>query len=363
MKKIAFLVAGVNAGGTENYLLRFLKYYKDEIAATVYCKSGQLGELENEFNGAGIKLKPFYLGYFSIRRYRALYKEFIEEKYDSVCDLTGSFGAFPLLMAKSASIPIRIAFFRNAGEKFKKSIAKTLYHSYIKILLPKVATKVLSNSKTALNYFYKGKEWWLDPKFEVIYNGVDSNDFIKGNSSLRKELGLNPSTFVVGHVGRYNEQKNHQTIIKVAIDLCKGDKDIVFILCGKNVQQAFQQEIEALGLSNQIFFLGVRRDVDAVLRTMDCFYFPSTIEGQPNALIEALFVGLPFVCSDIEPIKETIPSNFHNQLIAPFDSDAAKEKIMEIKECKELSESLNLSNWAKEYYNPRKWFQLFYDKL
>ena len=363
MKKIAFLVAGVNAGGTENYLLRVIKYYQKEIEATVYCKSGKLGEMENEFCEVGARLKPFYLGYFNYARYQALKNEFKQERYDAVCDLTGSFGAFPLLMAKKAGVKKRIAFFRNAGEKFQKTFLKTQYHQFIKKLLPKVSTSVLSNSKTAFNYFYKGVDWHTDSKFQVIYNGIEPGTFIKDDSNLRRELDLDADAFVVGHVGRYNEQKNHDTIIKVAIDLCKTYPDICFVLCGKNVAQAYAARIEKEGLSKQILFLGVRRDIDRVLRTMDCFYFPSTIEGQPNALIEALIVGLPFVCSDIDPIKETVPEAYHCQLIPAFDTEQAKEKILKIKDNQNIKTELNLSKWAKDYYNPEKWFQLFYNTL
>lgn len=363
MKKVAFIVAGINAGGTENYLLRFIRYYQEEIKATIYCKSGKLGELEDEFINAGAELRPFYLGYLSYSKYQELKRLFNREQYDTVCDLTGSFGAFPLLMAQQAGIKKRIAFFRNAGEKFSKSFLKMQYHRFIKTLLPKVATNVLSNSKTAFNHFYKGKDWQADPRFQVIYNGIEAAAFIKDNNNLREELNISVDSFVVGHVGRYNEQKNHDTILKVALDLCKLHKDVFFILCGKNVEQAYIQRVRESGLSKQILFLGVRRDIDRVLRTMNCFYFPSTVEGQPNALIEALMVGVPFVCSDIQPIKETVPIEFYDQLVPSHDSEKAKERIMEIKNDQNKRAELNLSKWAIDYYNPEKWFQLFYDKL
>lgn len=362
-KKVAFLIAGVNAGGTENYLLRFIKYYHNEIEATVYCKSGKLGDLEDEFLSAGAHLVPFYLGYFNYRRFASLRKEFENKKFDSVCDLTGSFGSFPLMVAKSAGIEKRISFFRNAEEKFQKTFLKSFYHYMITKLLPHVSTNVLSNSKTALNHFYRGEDWSSNNKFQVVYNGIEAKSFIESDLDLRDELGINKDSFVVGHVGRYNEQKNHETILKVAIDLCKENKDIYFVLCGKNVQEVYFQKIVELGLDQQILFLGVRRDIDKVLRTMNCFYFPSTIEGQPNALIEALMVGLPFVCSNIEPIKETIPRKFYDQLIPPFDYEQAKVKILDIKNNSKKRESLNLSNWAISYYDPDKWFQMVYDKL
>lgn len=359
-KKVAFLLSGLNAGGTENYLLRFLQFYSKDIEATVYCKSGKLGELESEFKKIGVKLIPFYVGYFNLKRFYLLKKEFEKNNFDTVCDLTGSFGALPLLMARWGKIHKRVAFYRNSSEKFSKTFFKIQYNKFITKLLPKVATKILSNSKTAFNYFYPNFNWQDDSKFEVIYNGIDAASFLKHNGDLRNELNIDNNAFVVGHVGRLNEQKNHDTMIKVAKELCKTNKDIVFIFCGKNVGEKYEDEIKKEGLQNQIRFLGMRRDIDKVLRTMNCFYFPSFVEGQPNALIEALMVGLPFVASNIEPIKETIPEEFYNQLILPKASEDAIIKILELKNNSQIRQELNLSQWAINYYKPEKWFSLFY---
>lgn len=361
-KKIAFIVAGVNAGGTENYLLRFLRYYRDQIEATVYCKSGKLGELEVEYRAIGVQLIPFQIGPLNILRLLRFKIKVGREKYDSICDLTGSFAALPLLMARIAGVPRRIGFFRNSAEKFQKTYLKLKYNHFITWLLPKVATRILSNSKTALNHFY-GDIWLNNPKFKIIYNGLDAQDFLGKGYSLRAELSIPSNAFVVGHVGRYNEQKNHETAMKVAVVLCKEHSDVYFIFCGKGVDVTYHNLIKENGLEAQIKLLGVRRDISSVLRTMDCFYFPSTIEGQPNALIEALMAGLPFVASNIDPIKETIPEDYYEQLVPPRDVRLAAKKILEIKQDKKKRSQLNLSRWAVNYYRPEKWFSLFYEEL
>lgn len=361
-KKVAFLVSGINAGGTENYLLRFIQYYKKHLNVTVYCKSGKLGELETEFRDAQAKLLPYKLGYFDVLKYLELKKEFKREKYEAICDLTGSFGALPLLMAKKAGISKRVGFFRNSKEKFKKSFLKTAYNDFLTNLLPKVSTKVLSNSKTALNYFYQNT-WQETNKFGVVYNGIDAKKFTDVTGNLFEELSIPTNAFVVGHVGRFNEQKNHKTIIEVALQLCKQNKDIYFVLCGKNVDVTYQDIINKNKLEDQIKLLGVRRDINKVLNTLSCFYFPSLIEGQPNALIEALVMKLPFVASNINPILETIPTEYHKQLIAPNDVVLAKEKILEIKNTPKLRAELDISTWAINYFDPKKWFELVYKEL
>lgn len=361
-KKVAFLVVGLGVGGIENYLLRFLTFYKNEIAGTVYCKSGVIGPLGNEYQKLGVRIIPFKIGYFNINDFLALKKELKKEQYVSICDFSGNFAAVPLFMAKLAGIHKRITFYRNSDEKFKKTKGRLLYNSLLNKLVKKTATKLLSNSKAAFDHFFGGK-WRNNEKYEVIYNGIDAALFLQNQEDLRLELRIPADAFVIGHVGRLNEQKNHDTAIKVAIDLCSNNLDIYFIFCGENVDVRYNSVIMEAGLSDKIKLIGVRRDINRVLKTMNCFYFPSVIEGQPNALIEAMISGLPFVSSTIAPIKETVAEEYHKYLIDPMDVEKAKKKLLEIKNGVDLLDTARCAEWAISYYKPDRLFAKFFDEL
>ena len=68
---------------------------------------------------------------------------------------------------------------------------------------------------------------------------------------------------------------------------------------GKGVREKYEMIVQQMGLDGQIHLLGYRSDVLRILPLFDLYYFPSLTEGQPNALIEAMATGLPFVASDI----------------------------------------------------------------
>lgn len=361
--KIAFIVVGLNAGGIENYLLRFLIFYKHKIDATVYCKSGTIGELEEEYLTEEIRLKKFPLGHFNPKHYLNLKKEFKKENYDAVVDFTGNFAGLTLWVSQKAGITTRIVWYRNADDKFKKTTFRLLYNKFVNHLTLKKATNILSNSEAALNHFYKDYEWKADRRFDVIYNGIDANKFLNSNENLREEYNIPKDAFVVGNIGRFNEQKNHVTAIEVAIFLCTAHYDIFFIFCGKGVDEAYTGRIKNLGLQNRIILTGVRRDIIKVLNTLDCFYFPSILEGQPNALIEAMLVGTPFVASDIEPVKETVPKNLHKYLVPPLDRAKAEKAILKIKNDADYSKLFKISEWAKKSFNSEIQFELFFDKI
>ena len=362
-KKVAFFVVGLNSGGIENYLLRFLKHYKNDIEPTVYCKSGNIGDLENEFSNEGIKVKKFKIGYFNPNDISKLKKELKKEKFDSVVDFTGNFSAFTMMTAKKVGVKKRLTWYRNADDKFKKDFLRMLYSKFINRLTLKNASSILSNSKAALDYFYKDYSWKKDQRFEVIYNGLDAKSFLSTKEDLRKEFNIPEAAFVVGNVGRYNEQKNHKTAIEVAISLCEKYDDIYFIFCGKGVDQAYMEYIKNKGLSDRIILSGMRRDIIKVLNTLDCFYFPSIIEGQPNALIEAMIANVPFVASNIEPVKETTPEDLHTYLLPPLDINKAKSTILNIKMNNDFRSKFLIKDWAIHNFNSDVQFKKFFDKI
>jgi glycosyltransferase involved in cell wall biosynthesis len=361
--KNLFLIVSLNSGGLENYLLRFVSHYQNDFEAYVICKSGKSGsDLVNDFEQLGVTIIPLKLSYFNFLAYIKFFKLLKTEKYDCICDFTGNFAALPLLTAKLAGIKKRVAFYRGSSNHFKEDGFRLLYNKLMNYIIPYVSTSILANSREALNFFFKNK-WKDNPNYEVIYNGINASPFFYEKENLRNELNIPSNAFVTGHVGRYNQAKNHKTIIEVAVQLCKLDSNIYFIFCGKDTEIYLKDRVLQEGLENQIKLLGMRKDVIKVLNTLDCFYFPSLTEGQPNALIEALVAGLPFVASNIEPHKETIPDSHYEQLINPLDVESAIKKIVKIKESESYAKSLILKEWAIEKFNAKTQFGCFFEKL
>ena len=361
MKNVVFFVNDLNAGGIENYLLRFLHHYDGKIVPTVVCKSAVFGDLEEKYRKIKhITLVPLKMGYFDVLGCRNTYLFLKNGNFDTAVDFTGNFAAFPLLMAKLAKIKTRIVFYRGATNHFEETFFKKKYNSFLNFVVLNAATSILSNSKAALRFFFKKQN---DKRFEVIYNGLDASSFLNSTKNLREELNIPNDAFVISHVGRFTEAKNHKTIIETAIALCKQNKEIYFILCGKNVDVNLKERVERENLCEKIKLLGYRSDVILILNSSDAFYFPSLTEGQPNALIEAMIVGLPFVASNIEPVKESVPEDFHQFLVNPNDVSSAMEMLQLLFKDEVARKNMNLSQWAKEHYEPNYLFSKFYIKL
>ncbi|MBD1423773.1 glycosyltransferase [Sphingobacterium chuzhouense] len=365
MKNIIFFVTGLDSGGLENYLLRFLQIKGGGFKRiVVYCKGGKGGQLETAFKQIpNLEVKINSLGFYNLLKYIQLLRYLKGENFDTVCDFTGNFSGAVLAISKFANIEKRIAFYRSSSDRFKGSFFKNMYNKFVRRLVLIYSTSILSNSKTALNNYFSGI-WRDDKRFLVVYNGIDLLSFSYGSKSLREEFKIPTRAFVVGHTGRFNEAKNHNTIIKVAEKLLTSNPDIYFIMCGNGVRDNLQNIVQEKRWSERIFLFNNRSDIASFLLTMDCYFFPSITEGQPNSLIEAMIMGTPFVASNIDPIKETVPGFLEKEyLVSPEDVDSAVSKILKIRDNREGYDKVLVQEWAIEQYNANTQFDLFYSQL
>jgi len=364
MKKIVFLVTTLNSGGIENYLLRFLSFFDGQLEPIVICKGNFFGELEEDYKKIKfIQLIKINIGYVNLYSYFKLYKLLKNKKIQTVCDFTGNFSGLTLFTANIAGITNRIAFYRNSEIKFRKIFLKLVYNRFVRFMVLYNATKILSNSETALIYFYPNK-YKNDQRFKVINNGIDFLSFRSSESLKRTEFDIPENSFVIGHTGRYDSQKNHITILRVAEKICLKHNNIYILLCGKDTDIYLSEIVlKSNILKDKVKILGYRNDINCILPMLDLFFFPSTIEGQPNSLIEAMITGLPIVASNINPIKETTPQVLHKELIAPMNVNGFCARIEEYYFSKKKRESSNFSDWAKDRFDPKILFNSFYTEL
>ena len=145
--------------------------------------------------------------------------------------------------------------------------------------------------------------------------------------------------------------------------MCKLDNSIYFLLCGNGVKDNLEEIVSAAKLEKRIILQNNRDDIPKVLNSLDCFYFPSITEGQPNSLIEAMVKSLPFVASNINAIVETVPLGFHGQLIEPLDVISAKEKIIEIKNNFHKNNFKKLGKTVVNLYDAEYHFNQFYKEI
>lgn len=167
------------------------------------------------------------------------------------------------------------------------------------------------------------KAWFpmrLQKKSAVIMNEVSQAFF-----ETQYEDGKN-----VVALGRLCEQKNHAVLIDAYSKIAKDFPDRRLEIYGSgNLQQALQSQIESLGMEEYIKLMGATSDVPSVLAHAKCFVMSSDYEGMPNALMEALTVGVPSICTDCPcgGPKMLIRNNENGILVPVNDAEALAEAI------------------------------------
>jgi glycosyltransferase involved in cell wall biosynthesis len=205
-------------------------------------------------------------------------------------------GYYALQSTKDAGIRVRIAHAHNTQ----------IIHDYkyplkliCKLLLPGAATDHWSCGRDAGIYYY-GEKRWNESGF-ILRNAIDVQKFSfrqDARDRLRQSYGLE-NCFVIGHVGRFNMQKNHDRLLDIFAQIAKEIPDSRLAMIGVGeLEQSAKEKARKMGIQDKTLFLGQMADVSDWYQAMDCFVLPSLFEGLPVVGIEAQAAGLPCYFSD-----------------------------------------------------------------
>ena len=271
-------------GGVESVVMNYYRNIdRNKIQFHFLCDedSTDIPYEEIEKLGGKVIVIPPYQKLFKYQK--ELYRIFKENNYKIVHSHINALSVFPLRIAKKAKIPVRIAHSHSTSNKkeWKKNILKMILRPFSKLY--------------ANNYFacteYAGK--WLFGKkvverkeLNVINNAIDLKKFEFNENTrkaLREELGIKDDTLIIGHVGRFMKQKNHEFLVEVFNEVYKKNQNTLLILIGQGpLLSEIKQKAINLNIEDKIKFIGQVTDVEKYYNIMDIFLFPSIYEGLRN---------------------------------------------------------------------------------
>lgn len=297
--KVAMVLGDMNSGGIESVVTNYLRYLpKESFKVDVLLHEGSSFPQREEFDrlGIGHHLIPAYSKVVDYQK--ALRRLFSQEGYDIVHSHISSMSGFPLLAAKKAGVRVRICHNHTTAHKGEglKTLAKYLLRPFAR----HEATHYVACGEVAGRWLY-GNKCFDGGGVTVLYNAIDFPVFIfdeDNRRQVREALDFGPENLVVGNVGRFMYQKNHQFLIEIFVEVHKLRPEARLALAGEG---PLMEEIKALvkekGLEDRVRFLGVRRDVARLYSAMDVFCLPSFYEGMPTVAVESYANGLPMLCS------------------------------------------------------------------
>ncbi|GBD82279.1 hypothetical protein TEHD86_1001 [Tetragenococcus halophilus subsp. halophilus] len=204
---------------------------------------------------------------------------------------TFNFWYFPI--AKKFGIEKRIVHSHSSNSSSR--LISRIRNFFLLTTVKQTANYFIACSKEAAVYLF-GKKLVYKNKVTIINNGIDIERFSYNEGtrhSLRKELGLE-GKFVLGHVGRFSDEKNHKFLIETFFRITQIYPRSILLLIGEgSLKPNIENKITELKLTENVIFLGLRDDVNQVMQAMDSFVLPSLFEGLGIVAIEAQAAGLP----------------------------------------------------------------------
>ena len=230
---------------------------------------------------------------------KGLYDLVKNEKYEHVLRITSnSIGFYDLLVAKKAGAKICAA--RSSNSSDGGSFRVRAVNRLARVLLLRYVDVMIAPSDLAAEYTF-GKQMVRKGKVHFLKNAIDLNEFSYSKISrkeIREEFALNDE-FVIGHIGRFSEQKNHKFLVDIFAKVLENIPNAVLLLVGEGeLRGKIDGYVRSKGIQKNVIFAGVRKDIAKLLSAMDVFVLPSLYEGMPNVIIEAQATGLPCVIAD-----------------------------------------------------------------
>ena len=359
--RILHVVVNMNRGGAETLIMNLYRNIDRTKVQFDFltCKEGVFDPEITQLGGKIHKI-PYITEVGHFQYIQALTNFFTKNHYQIVHSHLDKMSGLVLRAAKKAGVPVRISHSHNT--KSEGGIATKIYKWYSGKLIPSNATELFACSMDAAKWLFGKKS----ATATIIKNGIDLKQFQFSKEireRMRAELGIGNETFVIGHIGRFNEQKNHIFLLKIFAKFVKFKPHSVLILVGDgNLKPFIEKKVRQMGLIANVRFLGVRSDVNRILQGMDVLVFPSLHEGLPVSLIEAQAAGIPCVISDVisdevnmgaglihyESIKNS-PKRWVQMIIQHSNT-----KVDPIKFIKERGYDITISaSWIQEFYLKR----------
>lgn len=314
--KVGIICDILAIGGQERALLNIVtRFHRERIAPTVYAFRG--GPLADELHARGV---PLVLGSqkapwswssqwtLEDEEEKAGYLQVLSDnlRRDAIAAVIVFAWPDGVIAAQQAGVPVLIE--RLDGPSLLDKINdKSMFDRVVC-----QSQRIYQEMSARAHEFQLAIE-----QLQLIYPGVDLNNYnpIRFDKTLeRQKLGLSPTDMLIGYVGRLHAEKNLEYLLTVfaKLNFDQFSQSVYLLILGPD--QGEYMRLKTLceqepRLQKRVLFLEAREDVASILATLDIFAICSKNEGIPNAVLEAIAMGLPIVATDVGSIGEVVDSN------------------------------------------------------
>ena len=341
--QVLHIITGLGEGGAEALLYRMCKFDKEHNHIVISLMDEQkYGPLLKEI-GVVVYTLSFPKGKIKFSGFFKLYKLIKQIKPDVVQTWLDHADMIGGIVARLAGIKNIVWGVHHTALVKGESKLSTIFISKINVFLsyfiPKKIIYCAQESKKA-----QEKIGYKKAKGVVVFNGYDIEGFTQNDSlseEVRNDLSINADSFLIGHVGRYDPQKDLSNLIEAFALLNQKKLDFDAVIVGANLDNNNRDLLLMLnknGLSKYVHLLGRRDDIAAIMNGIDLFVLSSKSEAFPNVLNEAMLCGTPCVTTDVGDAGKIVRDT--GWVVKPKDSEALANAIIKASEEKESNKSI-----------------------
>jgi glycosyltransferase involved in cell wall biosynthesis len=362
--RVLQVVTIMNRGGLETMLMNYYRQMdRTKIQFDFIVHRDEKGHYDEEILSYGGKI--FRMPQIRPGNYRRYFKHLDEffkkhKEYNVVHSHINENSSFVLEYAKRHGVKCRIAHshLSDLGLDFKLP-----FRLFARYSMKDNPSNYFACSKNAGKWLF-GRDLVTSGMVTVLNNAVNVKDFKFdefNRKRIRQEIGVNDDQLVIGHIGRFNKQKNHDFLIDIFKELVKYKPDSILLLVGDGpLRRNVERKVNSLGLSSNVIFLGVRSDISNLLQSLDLFLFPSLFEGLPVVLVEAQAAGLNCIVSDTITVESNITGRIDFISLKMSPKYWANKILTSSYEHKDTSEIMQKNGYDTETMS--KWLSNYYQK-
>lgn len=337
-KKILILpTSDISIGGIKQVILNHIRHLdssKFEVDLVINFELNNNNVLLKDIQKAKVMIRHIHTRGCNYKYIKSLYKLCSNMEYD-VVHIHGNSGTMGLessIVSLSNKLTKVITHCHNTDTNSK------LPHLLFKPLLNYYSSVSLAVSQKAGEWLYSGSFRVLSNSFEIDNYKFDETK----RNQLREKYGFN-NHFIIGHIGRFNNQKNQDFILELAKELITDN--IIFLMIGEGSRRSIiERKIKLENLNNIVIFDEIE-DISQLYSMMDLFVLPSYFEGLGLVSVEAQISGLPCLVSERVPAEIQISDNVK---FLPIEQKAVEKWTFHIKKFKSTKRKNNIKE-AKEH--------------
>ena len=354
--RILHVIGIMNRGGAETMLMNLYRNIdRTKVQFDFVENTEKTGIFEKEISELGGRI--FHCPHFNgknLFEYRRWWDEFFSKHKNEYAFVHGHIGSTAAIYLSSA----------------KKHGIKTIAHShntFVGFSFKQCLYRVMSfPTKYIANYFFGCSEeaavsrYGRQSKIEVLNNAIDTQHFLYFG---RKEYPFTEGKIVYGHIGRFNDQKNHKFLITIYSEIYKKQHNSILLLIGDGpLRKEIEEKVDQIGLNKNVLFLGIRENIPELLSSMDLLLFPSKYEGLPVTLVEAQTSGLRCLISDVISDESVLVPELITKISLKKSAAIWADKAIELSHYNRRSYCQEVSAAGFDIQKNAKWLQEFYIK-